>query len=167
MAAGSTYSTIATTTLASATASYTFSSIPSTYTDLVLIASGTLDSGAVQDLRFQVNGDTSTNYSATLLYGTGTAAGSTRFSNDTYGILDFQGSFSTTQRNIYIVNFMNYANTTTYKTVIGRSNRADSGTDAWVNLWRSTAAINSILLTCPSRNMASGTTFTLYGIAAA
>ncbi len=167
MAAGSTYTPIATTTLGSATASYTFSSIPSTYTDLVLIASGTLDSGTDQDLRFQLNGDSGSNYSATFLYGSGSAANSNRISNDTYGMLDYYGSFSTTQRNVYISNFMNYSNTTTFKTIVGRGNRANSGTDAVVNLWRSTSAITSILLTCPGRNMATGSTFTLYGIAAA
>jgi hypothetical protein len=167
MAAGSTYTPIASQVLSSSASSVTFSSIPSTYTDLVLIVSGTLASGAAQDLRFRLNGDSGSNYSATILYGTGSAAGSYKFANDTYGELDFYGSFSTTQPNVYTVNFMNYSNTTTYKTVINRSNRADTGTDALVNLWRSTAAINSIYLICPSRDFATGSTFTLYGIAAA
>jgi hypothetical protein len=167
MPAGSTYTPIATTTLGSAAASYTFTSIPSSYTDLVLIVNGLLDSGTAQDLRVQLNGDGGSNYSATNMYGTGSAAGSFRYTNDTAGILDFYGSFSTTQRAISITSFMNYSNTTTNKTFIGRSNRADSGTDAYVNLWRSTAAINSIYLFCPSRNFAAGSTFTLYGIASA
>jgi hypothetical protein len=66
---------------------------------------------------------------------------------------------------------MNYSNSTTYKTVLGRSNRASSDTAADVGLWRSTSAITRIDLAMggsfPTNNFASGSTFTLYGIAAA
>ena len=66
MAAGITYTPIASTTLGSAAASYTFSSIPNTYTDLVLIASmADSNSGADQRMLVQVNGDTGTKYSTT------------------------------------------------------------------------------------------------------
>jgi hypothetical protein len=61
---------------------------------------------------------------------------------------------------------MNYANTSTYKTVLTRSNKYDR-VGAIVGLWRSTAAINSITLTAYSNTYAIGSTFTLYGIAAA
>ena len=63
---------------------------------------------------------------------------------------------------------MNYANTTTYKSIIGRANRADSGVDAAVALWRSTAAITRIDIKLKNGgSFTAGSTFTLYGIAAA
>jgi len=62
---------------------------------------------------------------------------------------------------------MNYSNTTTNKTVIGRHNGA-SGPVASVGLWRNTAAINSIRISNSSAvNFTIGSTFSLYGIKAA
>jgi hypothetical protein len=166
MPAGSTYTPIATTTLASAAASFTFSSIPSTYTDLVLIATGgTVASG--QAIFAQYNGDT-TNYSDTVLVGNGSAASSTRASVNGVRIIGrFLGTDGTLNAN-GILHIMNYSNTTTFKTSINRANNS-YGTSASVTLWRATpAAINSIALIGdgPS-NLLAGTTFTLYGIASA
>jgi hypothetical protein len=67
VAAGNTYVAIAEQTLGTAAASVTFSSIPGTYTDLVLVLSVQDASGNTFALQF--NGDTSTNYS-TVLTGT-------------------------------------------------------------------------------------------------
>jgi hypothetical protein len=166
MAAGSTYTPIATTTLGSAVSSYTFSSIPSTYTDLVLIATGgTVASG--QAIYAQYNGDT-TNYSDSVLLGNGSSAISTRASvNGVRVIGRYLGTDGTLNAN-GILHIMNYANTTTYKTSLNRANNS-YGTSASVTLWRATpAAITSIALIGdgPS-NLLAGTTFTLYGIAAA
>jgi hypothetical protein len=62
---------------------------------------------------------------------------------------------------------MNYANTTTFKTHISRSNNSSNFVMATVGLWRSTAAITSItLLTNTADTFSVGSTFTLYGIKA-
>ena len=156
MAAGSTYTKIASTTLGSATGSVTLSSIPGTYTDLVLIVDSTITSGGV-DTRIRINGDTSTNYSRTYMYGDGSSTVSGRNSTD-----DAIGSGSKTIHNV-----MNYSNTTTYKTAVARYGTAGSLTLAQVALWRSTAAITSISITAGTTNIATGSTFTLYGIKAA
>ena len=62
---------------------------------------------------------------------------------------------------------MNYSNTSTYKTVIGKDNAASIETDAYVGLWRSTAAINTIKISIGSSTFIAGSTFTLYGISCA
>lgn len=162
MAAGSAYTPIATTTLGSAAASYTFSSIPSTYTDLVVIFSG--KQGTSTDFfSIQVNGDTGSNYSLTDLYGTGASAGSFRASNVTK-----IGRLPVVNDSMAKINIMNYSNTTTYKTILSRGDSAADSTHAVVGLWRSTAAINSVTLVFDSGGtFATGSTFTLYGIAAA
>jgi hypothetical protein len=159
MAAGSTYTPIATTTTSASAGPVTFSSIPSTYTDLILVISGVqATSGTV---RIQFNGDTASNYSRTDLYGDGSAAASYRESNQTY--INFI-SLQTTQSNS-ITHIMNYSNTATYKTALTRYNTPTSGVvAAGVLLWRSTAAISTITLTNTSNVTA---TLTLYGIAAA
>ena len=170
MAAGNTYEAIFTDTLASAQASVTFSSIPSTYTDLVLIFNGgKAIAGSSVDFRF--NSDSGSNYSFTELYGSGSTAGSQRVSSDSYGSLAFNAVPDSGLTSTIIMNVMNYSNTTTYKTAISRNGSIGTtypGTETIVNLWRSTAAINSITLTnSNSDNFVAGSTFSLYGIKSA
>jgi hypothetical protein len=62
---------------------------------------------------------------------------------------------------------MNYANTTTYKSVLNRMDDAEYAVGANAGMWRSTAAINSIKINAGSGNLPAGLTATLYGIAAA
>lgn len=161
-----TYDKIATYTVPSAAASYTFTVIPSTYTDLILVTTGgTVSSG--QAIFAQFNGDTSTNYSDTVLIGNGSAASSTRATiNGVRVIGRFLGTDGTLNA-VGITQIMNYANTTTFKTVLNRSNNSN-GVSASVSLWRATpAAITSITLVGdgPS-NILAGSVFTLYGIKA-
>lgn len=166
MAAGSTYTPIATTTTASSAASVTFSSIAGTYTDLVIITNGGSSTSA--DLHMQFNGDTATNYSRTVLTGNGTTASSSRQTSVNYIRVDNEGILNTAFPNQNaIINVMNYSNATTYKTVLARANNAATGVDVAVGLWRSTAAITSIVLFPNVGTFTNGTTLTLYGIAAA
>lgn len=156
-----TYEPIATQTLGSSAATVTFSSIPSTYTDLVLVAVGKPTSAASLYMRF--NSDTGSNYSYSMVYGGGAGPGSYRVSNSsatTYGV------WRTTNPQHAIVHLQNYANTTTYKTCITRSNDEDATVREFVNLWRSTSAINRIDLISDS-SYDTGCVFTLYGIKAA
>ena len=166
MAAGSTYTPIATQTLGSATASVTFSSISGAYTDLVIVYSATTSSGA-NDVCIRFNGDTAANYSATYLYGTGISAGSTRLSNTSTPYVDYYGAPGISSPAGNILNIQNYSNATTYKTWFNRSNQAAGGVDAVVGLWRSTSAITSVTLFITSNTISVGSTFSLYGIAAA
>ena len=162
----STYTPIATTTLGSDTSSYTFSSIPSTYTDLILIISG-IAAIANKDYRIQFNGDTATNYSVTTILGSGTAASSSRRTNANEIVLNNNGVSSGAYNQIIHIN--NYANTTTYKTTLGRSNSAGGSAESTVGLWRSTSAINSIkyMVGDLTNALGTGSTFTLYGVTAA
>ena len=161
----STYTPIATTTLGSASSSITFSSIPSTYTDLVVVTNTQRDasgSGVVGFLA-QFNGDTSTNYSVTAVLGNGSTAFSGRDTNQT-------GAFVLTgQDGVWgnsLINIMNYSNTTTYKTLLSRINTTTANVSAYVGLWRSTSAINSITFTGAAA-LKAGSTFTLYGVKSA
>ena len=160
----STYEKIATTTLGSNSATIEFTSISGTYTDIVLILSAKA-SGGNMDALIQVNSDTGSNYSFTILSGNGSSASSSRFSNQNSGYGDLSGFINTSNFNVEIIQFMNYSNTTTYKTFLSRASTAGNGVDAIVNLWRNTAAITSIKLS-GGQNYATGTTATLYGIKA-
>jgi hypothetical protein len=158
-----TYEPIATYTAPSAQASYTFTSIPATYTDLVVIVAGTTVTDA-QDMSMQFNSDTGANYSETRIVGNGTTASSTRTSSQTkmYVINDTSNTSPTVLR----INIMNYTNTTTYKTAVSRGDDSTHRTQASVGLWRSTAAISSVTILGTS-NLNTGTVLTLYGIKAA
>jgi len=131
-----TYEPIATYTAPSAVASYTFSSIPATYTDLVLVANCKNSVGATYGLLLQYNGDTTTNYSTTLLWGNGSAASSFRYTTG-YSAA-FTGWAGSTNFSPLIINIQNYANTTTYKTTISRSSDAGDRVGAFASLWRKT-----------------------------
>lgn len=165
MAAGNTYAQLATVTLSSAVAQVTLSSIPSTYTDLILVSNDLL----AQYTTIRVNGDSSNNYNNTYLYGNGTSVTSVNDAGDSV-IWGSWGSIGVSTGIARTMQFMNYSNSTTYKTMLSRfSNAATSGsTEAFVSMWRSTAAINSITIgQGASTTFAAGSTFSLYGIAAA
>jgi hypothetical protein len=161
-----TYEPITSTTLTSAQADITFSAISGSYTDLRLVFEGLAVSAGV-DIYCQVNGDTASNYSHTRLTGNGSAASSSRGSSLAFMRFSDGGSPQTTNSSLTKVDFMNYSNTTTFKTALNRADNANRGMDAVVNLWRSTAAITSIKLYLSSGNIASGAIATLYGIKAA
>jgi len=166
MAAGATYEPIATHTIPTATSSYTFSSITATYTDLVLVVNAATCSNDI-DMYIQVNSDTGSNYSWTRVVGTGAATASSRASSSTLGYRVGNMSGSNVGQNNAIVQFQNYSNTTTYKTIIARGNNAANLVEAFSGLWRNANAISSIKINTQSGNFSVGSTFTLYGIKAA
>lgn len=169
-----TYDKIATTTLGSNQSQITFDSISGSYTDIVLICSyrdTRAQAYAYPFIRF--NNDSGSNYSITRVYGSGTTAFSGRESNMARLNIG-EGAGASNPANEYtphIVNIMNYSNSTTYKTVILRSNNPSGNGDVQVNaqvgLWRNTSAITRLDIFPDGgggTNIASGTTFTLYGI---
>ena len=165
-----TYVALATQTLGTAAASVTFSPIPAGYTDLVVVMGslGMNSAGSAAKLRF--NGDTANNYSNTLMYGNGSAAGSFRESNASniriYG--GAVGPVANANNDNTIIHIQNYSNTTTNKTVLVRSNIPASETIAIVGMWRSTTAITSLNIASYNGTdlFTVGTTFSIYGIAA-
>lgn len=155
-----TYENIATQTLGNAATTVTFSSIPSTYTDLILIIRGNNTSSGNRAGYIQFNGDTATNYSYTFIQGDGSSAASSRASSQA------QAQFSNVlnDNTNSIIQVQNYSNTTTNKTFLARGNSPSTVVQAFVGLWRSTAAINSIAIFLNADQWASGSNFTLYGI---
>ena len=160
-----TYEKIATTTLGSAAATITLSSIPATYTDLRLVVVQVNNAGNYLQLVF--NGDTGNNYSTTYLggYGTGVSSGTVTSSNSVRTSLNAYSS--TTVPCFTTADIFSYAGST-YKSCLTTESWDLNGTGENsynASLWSSTAAINSILI---QKN--GGGTFqigsiaTLYGI---
>jgi hypothetical protein len=163
-----TYEPIATTTLGSATSAVTFSNIPQTYTDLVVVCMGQNTTSTVAMTgEVDINGDGGNNYSSTWININATTG---RGANNNGGYI---GSFNRTSRSWYVINFMNYSNTTTFKTWLSRwgtmgGPAPDAG--AIVGMWRNTAAITQLNFNRPageSGSFETGSIWTLYGIKAA
>ena len=167
--ATATYDKIATQTLASAASSITFSSIAASWTDLRLVIVPIATGASDYNLFMRFNGDTASNYSYTNLYGTGTSAGSAGTSSTSINLIFGSLGFKTTP-SLWTADIFSYAGST-YKTALttGSNDLNGSGnTVRTVGLWRSTAAITSLVLSTDSgNNFASGTIATLYGIKAA
>ena len=177
MPAGSTYEPIATTTLSSDASSVTFSSIPQTYTDLVVVASvcGYYAGGTWIECGIRVgNGsiDTGSNYTQVMV-----AYDTPRSSLQTTTYARFWNAATPTNAGWFsplIVHIQNYSNTTTRKPFYTRFNAYQGAAPSVANngnatsLWNSTSAINTVLVgNFNGTNFYSGSTFTLYGIAAA
>jgi hypothetical protein len=120
--AANTYVALDKKTVTTAVASVEFTSIPATYTDLILIVDAKASSVG-QVIEMQYNSDTGTNYSATELYGNGATVGSARRSS----ISSYQTSwnivnFPDVNFGNAIIHLMNYSSTTTYKSFLSRTN---------------------------------------------
>lgn len=154
-----TYTPIQTYVVPSNTASIALTSISSSYTDLILAVGGKASGDTSMNLQFNSE-TTGTNYSATYIYGTGSAATSQRQSNNnkmpTMGRLSSDGGTS-------VIHLQGYSGSTN-KTVIGRGSSTGL-VIASVGLWRNSAAISRIDVTLEgSATITAGTVFTLYGI---
>jgi len=167
-----TYEPIATATIASDGQGWDFTSIPSTYTDLRLVVYGR---GTYASTTFggsgRFNNDSGTNYSYTRLFSDGSAQSQRNANTDTFNVGELPSANATA--NVFgqaVIDIFNYANTTTYKTLLVRTSTmtSTSYTFTYVNLWRSTAAINRITFgTAGLNSMKAGSMATLYGIKAA
>ena len=165
-----TYEPIATTTLGSAAATITFSSIPATYTDLRLVCTALSATGG-DTLSCYFNGTTGTTlYSWTRLVGTGTSVTTAnQTDSDVLFIGATSGQSSTTIPILSTVDIMRYAGSTFKTSLITDSSdkNGDGRVARYVGLWSNTSAITSIVIKGTSYNLAAGTMATLYGIKAA
>ena len=157
-------------------ASITFSAIPDTYTDLFLVASTRISGTATDPQSIIFNGDTGTNYSMRMLYGSGSSAGSASNANylaqyNNWAIWWMQTSSTTANTfgntSLYIPN---YALTTQHKSVSVDTVTENNGTAAnqqiGAGIWRNNAAITSLTITPYSSNFVQYSSATLYGITA-
>lgn len=159
-----TFEAIATTTLGSAAASITFSSIPGTYTDLRLVLNCSAASGTTYPVIVINDDNAGSSYSQTNLRADGSTVVSNRSTNAGSG-WDFGYNGITTTPGLLTADFLSYAGSTNKTCLMTNANdRNGSGySDRYVGLWRSTSAITKIAIV-GNTNFAIGTTATLYGI---
>lgn len=160
MAAGSTYTPIATYTIPSAQTSYTFSSIPGTYTDLVIVFNGATSTASAINMQF--NGDTGSNYNFLYMFGNGAGVSSGNITNGT----NLDAFYCNTTISAQVAHIQSYSNTNVRKNYVSRFNPVTQFTGMYAGEWASTSAITSIKFET-SGTISTGSTFTIYGIKAA
>ena len=158
------YTKIATVTVTTATqAAIEFTSIPATYTDLMILLSAR---SASSDVFGQVNFNNNTsNFSSKRLEGDGSAAGSASRSDD---LAQIQANSSRTANvfgntSIYIPNYASSTNKSVSINFVEENNSTQSQICSTAFLWSNTAAITSIKLT-DGGNYTQYSSATLYGI---
>jgi len=162
-----TYTLISSNVLASSAASVTFSSIPATYTDLVVKVSSRNTTSSV-DITMGFNGVT-TGYSDVILYGSGSAAAS-GVDNVLAGVTGLLNNGSTytastfSNSEAYIPNYIS----SNYKPVSLNAVTENNATVAYsylgAGLWSNTSSITSILIKPTSGSFVANSSFYLYGI---
>lgn len=173
MANANTMTKISTVTVGSGgAATIEFTSIPATYTDIVIKYSGrSTAAGNYQNVNIKINTDTGSNYTSKLLYGDGSAAGS---DTTTTTFLKFMYiPFSSATASVFgsgELYFAKYAGSI-YKSMIAdtvtENNATGSGSSIIglaAGLWSDNSAINAITLTPNSGSWAEHSTASLYGI---
>lgn len=165
-----TYELIKGETLASSAASYTFSAIPSTWTDLVLKGSAQATGSGYDfdNITVTFNGSSATSQSNTRLVGSGSAASSNRGSDQ--GVLmpnvmpkGIVAGNPWASIELYIPNYAGSTNKPSSAFGVGEANQTTAYMSTLAGLFSSAAAITSIVLT-GSANFAAGSSFYLYGV---
>ena len=151
---------LASTTLASAAASITFSSIPQTYAKISVMGGAITNytGGAYEWLVWKFNNDTGSNYVTT---------GGT-FTNLYQSYAASNSNFSGLMPSIFVHDIINYASTTYHKAMVAFASVPISSTATGYGIgssaWKQTAAITSITITLEhSGNFQAGTSVQLYG----
>ena len=168
------FESIATTTLSTATASVTFSSISATYAHLQLrmFVRATVFNHPLL-LRFN-NDSGATNYDFHRLNGNGTSAGADARINFSAIYISSRGYGISSTANIgsaVVVDILDYTNTNKNKTtriLSGQElNTSNSDIEFTSGSWKNTSAINRIDLSMGSGDLAQYTHIALYGIRSA
>lgn len=163
---------IADTTLSSAAADITFSSIPSTYNHLKVVISGSAASASYNGTGFsvQINGDTAANYSfSTNTKYAGAGATVTLDGQNSQSQIELGniwcGQAQANSLSSIEMTFFNYKGTTLHKgiTFTGGSYTDAPGFGSGWARWKNNSAITSIKLYSPAGNHITGTRATLYG----
>lgn len=158
-----TYTALATITLSSSASSVTFSSIPSTYRDLVLVANAT--GASVEGYStLRLNADSGSNYSYVRMIGQSSGASSQAYSSET----SFSRSFyvKTSLPAMTTIQINDASATDKHKSLLWRQDYSLDTAEATAGRWASTSAVTSIALTRVSGTFNSGSTFSLFGIEA-
>jgi hypothetical protein len=165
-----TYKKIASVTVGSGgAATIDFTSIPSTYTDLVIKTSVRTDRPFVSEaLAVKLNNNTSNYSSREVTYDNGGVASYTNLFGVGY-VINSQGNSTTSNtfsnQEIYIPNYAGSTNKSFFADSVAENNGTDARAELSALLWSNTAAITSIVLSSyTGYTILQHSTAVLYGI---
>lgn len=142
-----------------------FTSIPNTYTDLVLKVSARLSASTdFATLAIAFNGSTSS-FTSRILQGDGSSAISaslTNFSGGVGGTLLTASTFNNVE--IYIPNYAGSTNKSFSSDSVVENNATAARDTLIAGIWSNTAAITQVTFSCSAGNFAQHTTAYLYGV---
>jgi hypothetical protein len=155
---------IETKTLGTAAASIEFTSIPQTFTDLVVVASAR-NTTTSEFYRIEINGS-SANFTSRYLLGNGSLVSTGSESLAPYADMARStytaNTFSNSQ--FYIPNYSGSTNKSISIDSVSENNATEAYASISAGLWSQTAAVTSVLFRPNSGNFAIGCIFSLYGI---
>jgi len=164
-AAGTSFDSILSANGTGSSGTITLNSIPSTYKHLQLRISMVASSG---DCYIQVNSDTGNNYARHVLRGSGSGSGSTFGVASTFTFANlFPGGISSSFPSVAVIDILDYASTSKYKTFRIFSGQRFTGSgylEFCSGLWMNTAAISSISVLNSGSSWTTNTRVSLYGI---
>jgi hypothetical protein len=148
-----------------------FSSIPATYSDLVVKLSARASAATTdQTINLRFNGSSAASYSARRLYGAGSGSGGSDSDTSATSInmysIPGNGAAGNTFGNaeIYIPNYAGSTNKSVSVDIVSEDNATRALADLVAGLWSNTAAINQITILVASTTFMQYSSATLYGI---
>ena len=157
---------IQTITLGTAATSITFSSIPATFTDLLLVFSGrnNQSSNTWGEVLIAPNSNTS-NRSHRSVFGTGSTTGSDTGSDIRFWISNSSSTSNTFgSSSIYIPNYASSSAKSFSIDSVTENNASSAFAVLAAGLWNDTTAISSLLLQNGAFLLSTGTSASLYGL---
>jgi hypothetical protein len=158
------YIPLATVTLGGSDSDISFTNIPATFKDLVLVFNGKNNTAGPDSIVVQFNNDTGSNYSNVRIVGTGSSATSYA---DTAAFAYIGVSSNSSNPFTMITQIMDYSATDKHKTLLSRCSQDNGWVTAHAGRWANTAAITSFKVWPPtgsSWTFSTGSTFSLYGV---
>jgi len=157
-----TYTALATITLGSSAATVTFSSIPGTYRDLVLVSNIKQNTTGARQCNLQPNGDTG---NAFLVYMDGSGSAASSGTSSALSMFYMASGPAANTNVMSIAQILDYSATDKFKTILTRAGSSFDPVSAYAAQWTSTSAITSVTIFPNSGgNLSSGSSFDLYGI---
>jgi hypothetical protein len=151
-------------TLGTAAASIEFTSIPATYTDLVILLSARSNASGLRDIFISFNGSTAS-FTSRYLDGSGAATASgtaTRYVGSINGTAQTADTFG--NLSVYIPNYAGATNKSFSVDGVTENNATSAIQTIAAGLWSNTAAITSVAFAPSSDSLVTGTTASLYGV---
>jgi hypothetical protein len=156
-----TYTALANVTLGSNTTSVTFSSIPQTYRDLILVCQVQSASSQGADYLYFNSDTTQANYSWLRVQWDGSSPSQATGSDASVG------DISASSPNTVIMNIFDYSATDKHKSRLVKTTNTNAISLVYTSRWANTAGVTSLSYdSATGGQFVSGSTFALYGVIA-